>query len=170
MLAHRTSPTNIGLYLLSTLAARDFGWLGTLDAVEKIEATLATMGRLESFHGHLLNWYDTSNLKPLDPKYVSSVDSGNLAGDLLVLASSCRDLIPKTTIDGRMLAGLQDSISLLRETLASSPDNGRGQTVTRKHLSNAIEALANSPRLGTCQYHGVGFEVRGATRGAAPRL
>ena len=84
VVAHRTSPTNIGLYLLSTLVARDLGWLGTLEATERLEATLVTMSRLELFRGHFYNWYDTRTLHPLDPKYVSSVDSGNLAGHLVV--------------------------------------------------------------------------------------
>ena len=99
VVAHRTSPTNIGLYLLSTVAARDFGWLGTLDAVERVEATLGTMKQMELFRGHFYNWYDTLDLRPLDPKYVSSVDSGNLAGDLIVLGNSCRELAHK--INGR---------------------------------------------------------------------
>ena len=95
VVAHRTSPTNIGLYLLSTVAARDFGWIGTLDAVERIEGTLGTMKRMELFRGHFYNWYDTRDLHPLDPKYISSVDSGNLAGHLIVLGNSCRELIHK---------------------------------------------------------------------------
>ena len=90
-LAHRTSPTNIGLYLLSTAAARDFGWMGTTEAAERLEATLATMGRLARFRGHFFNWYDTSDLRPLDPQYVSTVDSGNLAGHLIALANACRE-------------------------------------------------------------------------------
>ena len=141
VIAHRTSPTNIGLYLLSILAARDFGWLGTLEAVEKIEATLSTMHQLELFRGHFLNWYDTRDLRALDPKYVSAVDSGNLAGHLLVLGNSCRELVQKSSIDARMLNGLQDSICLLREALAGSGDTPRTHTVTRKHLSNAVDAL-----------------------------
>ena len=89
-LAHRTSPTNLGLYLLSAVSARDFGWMGNLETVERLEATLATMGRLERFRGHFYNWYDTSDLRPLDPRYVSTVDSGNLAGHLIALANACR--------------------------------------------------------------------------------
>ena len=142
MVAHRTSPTNIGMYLLSTVAARDFGWVGTIEAVERIEATLATMRQLERFRGHFFNWYDTHDLHPLDPKYVSSVDSGNLAGHLLVLGNSCRELVQKPAIDARMLAGLQDSIWLLREALAGERGPRRTHTVTRKHLSNAVDALS----------------------------
>ncbi len=88
VVAHRTSPTNIGLYLISVLAARDFGWIGTIEALERIEATLATMDRLERYRGHFLNWYETQTLQSLEPRYVSSVDSGNLAGNLLVLKNA----------------------------------------------------------------------------------
>src|SRR5439155_14145232 len=95
VVAHRTSPTNIGLYLLSTIGAHDFGWIGTLDCVERIEATLATMQRLEQFRGHFYNWYATQDCRPLEPKYVSSVDSGNLAACLIALAVACRELIDR---------------------------------------------------------------------------
>ena len=91
VMAHRTSPTNIGLYLLAAVSARDFGWAGTVEAVERLEGTLATLQRLQRFRGHLYNWYDTRDLRPLDPRYVSTVDSGNLAAHLLTLANSCRD-------------------------------------------------------------------------------
>ena len=144
VVAHRTSPTNIGLYLLSTLAARDFGWLGTLDALDRIEATLGTVGKLEQFRGHLYNWYDTRDLRPLDPKYISTVDSGNIAGHLLALASGCRELIQKSSLEPRMFAGIEDAIGLLREALARSTDTPRTHSVTRKQLSNAVDLLAAS--------------------------
>ena len=142
VVAHRTSPTNIGLYLLSTLVARDLGWLGTLDASERLEATLATMSRLELCHGHFYNWYDTQTLHPLDPKYVSSVDSGNLAGHLLALGNGCRELIQQSTIDGDLFAGIDDAIRLLRDALAEIPDQRQTHTVTRKQLSQAVKTLA----------------------------
>ena len=84
--AHRTSPTNIGMALLATLAAHDFGFIDTDELVDRIDATLTTVESLERFEGHLLNWYDTRTLAPLPPAYVSTVDSGNLAGALLTLA------------------------------------------------------------------------------------
>jgi cyclic beta-1,2-glucan synthetase len=146
IVAHRTSPTNIGLYLLSTLAARDFGWLGTLDAVERIEETLRTMGKLEVFRGHFYNWYDTRDLRPLDPKYVSSVDSGNMAGHLLALGNGCRDLMRKSSLDPQMLGGIEDSVRLLQEALHRVADTRRVHTVTRKQLSNAADELAASVR------------------------
>ncbi|MGA6826051.1 GH36-type glycosyl hydrolase domain-containing protein [Nitrospira sp. NS4] len=146
VVAHRTSPTNIGLYLLSTLVARDLGWLGTVEAAERLEATLATMQRLELCHGHFYNWYDTRTLHPLDPKYVSSVDSGNLAGHLLVLSNGCRDLIQQSSIDGNLFAGVDDAIRLLRDALAEIPDQQQTHTVTRKQLSQAVEVLAMALR------------------------
>src|SRR5207237_6220172 len=104
VVAHRTSPTNLGLYLLSTVTARDFGWLGTVDAVERLEATLDTMQRLERFRGHFYNWYGTRDCRPLEPRYVSSVDSGNLAGHLIALRPPCRTLSERPGIGPAGLA------------------------------------------------------------------
>ena len=141
VVAHRTSPTNIGLYLLATLVARDLGWVGTLEASERLEATLETMTGLELYRGHFYNWYDTRTLHPLDPKYVSSVDSGNLAGHLIVLGNGCRELIQQSTVDVNLFSGIDDAIRLLREALAEIPDQRQTHTVTRKQLSQAVEAL-----------------------------
>src|SRR5580692_1427745 len=142
VIAHRTSPTNIGLYLLSTLAARDMGWLGTLEAADRLEATLQTMSQLELYRGHLYNWYDTRGLVPLDPKYVSSVDSGNLAADLLVLGNGCREIVQEPFIAARPFKGVGDALHLLREALEEIADTQRTHTVTRKQLANALDSLA----------------------------
>ena len=91
VVAHRTSPTNIGLYLLSVVAAHDFGFITLRGMVERVERTLETMSRLEMREGHILNWYDTTTLKPLDPAYVSTVDSGNLAAYLWTLNRACQE-------------------------------------------------------------------------------
>ena len=90
--AHRTSPTNIGMGLLSTLAAHDLKLLPLQATIDRLDTTLTTMEGLERHEGHLLNWYDTRNLSPLSARYVSTVDSGNLAGALLTLAEGCRRL------------------------------------------------------------------------------
>ena len=90
--AHRTSPTNIGMGLLSTLAAHDLGLIQAGELIERIDATLTTMEGLERIEGHLFNWYDTVSLAPLAPRYVSTVDSGNLAGALIALAGGLRQL------------------------------------------------------------------------------
>jgi cyclic beta-1,2-glucan synthetase len=144
VVAHRTSPTNIGLYLLSTVCARDFGWIGTLESVERLEATLATMSRMELFRGHLYNWYDTLDLHPLEPKYVSTVDSGNLAGHLLTLGNSCRELMEKSSVGPRLLSGLQDTGRLLQERLVKIADIPSAHIVTRKQLDNSVDAMIAS--------------------------
>ena len=92
MVAHRTSPTNIGLYLLTTACARQFGWIGTQDLLDRLEATVATLGQLQRYRGHFLNWYDTQTRAPLLPMYVSTVDSGNLSGHLLAVSEACIEL------------------------------------------------------------------------------
>ena len=141
VVAHRTSPTNIGLYLLSIVAARDFGWIGTVTAIERLEATLGTMRGLERFRGHFYNWYDTRDLRPLDPKYISSVDSGNLAGHLIALGQACQEIIDRTLLGPQALAGIGDAILLLRQSAGAIVDDRRTQTVTRKHLDDALDAL-----------------------------
>ena len=140
VLAHRTSPTNLGLYLLSVAAAHDFGWLGMLATADRIESTLGTMHRLERFQGHFYNWYDTHDLRPLEPKYISSVDSGNLAGHLIVLANFCCELT--STPITSWSAGIDDALKLTRESLRTLPDDRRTLTVTRKHLEDALDALS----------------------------
>jgi cyclic beta-1,2-glucan synthetase len=120
VVAHRTSPTNIGLYLLSVVAARDFGWLGLADAVDRLEATFATMRTMFRFRGHYYNWYDTRDLRPLDPQYVSSVDSGNLAGHLISLANACDAAAREASSNARSRQGIDDGIWLTRAALSES--------------------------------------------------
>ncbi len=142
--ARRTSPTNMGLYLLSTMAARDFGWIGTLETVERLEATLQTMRGLRRVRGHFLNWYDTGDLRPLEPMYVSTVDSGNLAGYLIALAQACRESIGRPVAAPEMLEGLKDALRLLRLTMKGAEATHRAQTVTAAQLSEAAEATADA--------------------------
>jgi cyclic beta-1,2-glucan synthetase len=109
--ARRTSPTNIGLYLLSTASAHRLGWIGRAEAAERLEATLTTLGKLERHRGHFYNWYDTETLRPLEPRYVSSVDSGNLAGHLFAVAQAClawKDAAPSPCFDVEALAIARD--------------------------------------------------------------
>jgi len=158
VVAHRTSPTNIGLYLLSTVSARDFGWIGTLESADRVEATLATMSQMELFRGHLYNWYDTLDLHPLEPKYVSTVDSGNLAGHLLALGNSCRELMEKSSLGPQVLSGLKDSGRLLRERLVKIADRPRAHIVTRKQLVNAVDAMMVS--LDPLPVDSIGWAIR----------
>jgi cyclic beta-1,2-glucan synthetase len=144
VVAHRTSPTNLGLYLLSTIAARDFGWLGTVAAIERLEATLGTMNSLERFRGHFYNWYDTRDLRPLDPKYISSVDSGNLAGHLIALGQACQEIIDCPLLGPQPLSGIADAILLLRQSARTIVDDRRTQTVTWKQLDEALDDLTTA--------------------------
>ena len=146
-LAHRTSPTNLGLYLLSVVSARDLGWTGTIDAVERLESTLSTMNRLARFRGHFYNWYDTRDLRPLDPQYISSVDSGNLAGHLIALANACRDWAAQPLTDERRLGGIADALELMREEAGRLREGRRTQTVTWRQLDDALAVLAANLRL-----------------------
>jgi cyclic beta-1,2-glucan synthetase len=124
VVAHRTSPTNIGLYLLSAVVARDFGWAGTSEIIDRLEATFATLKKLPGFMGHFFNWYDTRDLRALDPQYVSTVDSGNLAGHLIALARACEEW-RTALIDGEFASGLLDTARVLRKTLPTGkPDPG----------------------------------------------
>src|SRR4029077_18752400 len=140
--AHRTSPTNIGLYLLSVLAARDFGWLRLLETLDRLEATLATLRRLERFRGHFYNWYDTGGLRPLEPRYVSTVDSGNLAAHLLALGNACRGAARAPLLHRDVVDGTEDALRLAEEAASVLANDRRSQTVTLRHLVEAREALA----------------------------
>jgi cyclic beta-1,2-glucan synthetase len=144
VLAHRTSPTNIGLYLLSTVSAHDFGWAGTQETVERLEATLATMQRMQRYRGHFYNWYDTRDLRALEPRYVSSVDSGNLAAHLLTVANACRESIGMPIDDTVAGAGVDDALYLTREALGQLPDDRFTQTVTHHQIEDALAALAGA--------------------------
>lgn len=92
-IAHRTSPTNIGLYLTCTLAAKDFGFIDTPEFINRLEQTLDTIERMEKWEGHLYNWYDTTTLNPLFPIYVSTVDSGNFVGCLITVQEGLIELL-----------------------------------------------------------------------------
>ncbi|MBQ2263577.1 MAG: glycosyl transferase [Loktanella sp.] len=114
---HRTSPTNIGLYLLSTTVARDMGWISQAEALTRIEQTLHTIMRMPRFRGHLYNWHDTLDLSVLDPAYVSSVDSGNLAGHLIAVAQACREWQNTALSRAERRAGLADAVLLAQAAL-----------------------------------------------------
>ncbi|MBW2282470.1 MAG: hypothetical protein JRG82_17160 [Deltaproteobacteria bacterium] len=117
--AHRTSPTNIGMLLLSTVAAYDLGYLGLEQLALRLRNTLRTVARLEHYRGHLLNWYHTRTLEPLPPRYVSTVDSGNLAAALLAIEAGCSELSGAPCLRAERWQGLADTITLLRENLSA---------------------------------------------------
>jgi len=140
LVQHQTSPTNIGLMLLSTLAAHDMGYMGAPELSLRIRDTFDSMESLERLRGHFLNWYDTRTLAPLLPRYISTVDSGNLAGCLLVLKQGCLDIgeCPVTNWDGFV-----DTIEMLLRVLDESAI-GKSGTQFREQI-NAL--LSQAERL-----------------------
>jgi len=111
--AERTSPTNIGMWLMSVISASDLGFLTPEQAIDRCSATMETLGRVERCEGHLLNWYNTRTLEPLQPKYVSTVDSGNLIASLWVLERTCQELDDLPPLDARALRGLADTLTVV---------------------------------------------------------
>ncbi|MDP2227254.1 MAG: protein ndvB, partial [Moraxellaceae bacterium] len=145
-LARRTSPTNLGLYLLSVATARQFGWIGAEEAVQRLEATFETMAELPKFRGHFYNWYDTGDLRPLEPKYVSSVDSGNLAGHLIALANICRRWRSAEQLDATRLEGIADAFALASLALHDLRAPGERPAVVWRQFEEAVNALVDSTR------------------------
>src|SRR6266480_2603848 len=115
----RTSPTNIGLWMLATVAANDFGYITIDDLVARNLGTLETLGKLERFEGHLFNWYDLSTLEPLHPRYISTVDSGNLLASLWTFERSCDELAARPLLDAGALRGIADTLGVLGQIAAT---------------------------------------------------
>jgi cellobiose phosphorylase len=162
VVASRTSPTNIGMALLANLSACDLGYLPASALLQRTKATFETMHRMERHRGHFYNWYETRTLRPLPPLYVSSVDSGNLAGHLLVLESGLRELASAPLAPPEMFAGLRDEIQLAVEStkdaglweeclaLCASPPAGLSETRRRlEALQSCLDAISHKmdPRL-----------------------
>ncbi|MGZ8273577.1 MAG: glucoamylase family protein, partial [Burkholderiaceae bacterium] len=119
--AYRTSPTNMGFSLLASLAARGFGYLGTAQLVERLDAALTTMEGMARYRGHFYNWYDTRTLEPLRPHYVSTVDSGNLAAQLLTLRSGLLALADEPILPSTWQDGVHDCFGVMTEALQATP-------------------------------------------------
>ncbi|MEO6264028.1 MAG: glucoamylase family protein [Luteimonas sp.] len=117
LVARRTSPTNIGLALLANLSACDFGYLSPGAMIVRVANTLGTLESLPRHHGHFYNWYDTGTLQPLPPHYISSVDSGNLAGHLLTLRQGLLAVPDQPLLPVRTFQGLVDTLGVLAETM-----------------------------------------------------
>jgi cyclic beta-1,2-glucan synthetase len=150
LLAHRTSPTNIGLQLLSTFAAYDFGYISVSGLVDRLEPTFATMMNLPRHRGHFYNWYDTITLAPLVPSYVSSVDSGNLAGYLLTVKNGLQQLASEPLIDQRALDGMLDALALYEESQAGAPKiyGSRAGLALKAEIAQLRSLLTERPEAG----------------------
>ncbi|MGE0592661.1 MAG: glucoamylase family protein [Vicinamibacterales bacterium] len=160
-LARRTSPTNIGMGLLSTLAAHDLGYITTDTLARRVSATVTTLERLERHHGHFLNWYDTATLAPLFPRYISTVDSGNLAGALIALAQGLLAAADRPQTLAQQLAGLADAAELLAD--ASASDDARfGPRPTIIAVNRLARTIATTARDGTPQDARIALQLLGA--------
>jgi len=136
--AHRTSPTNIGMSLVANLAAYDFGYVAAGDLIARTTRTFATLDRMQRYRGHFYNWYDTTTLEPLRPMYVSTVDSGNLAGHLLTLAAGLDELAERATQPA--LTGLGETLDVLAELAATWPEVVREVAHVRAELTATSRA------------------------------
>jgi cellobiose phosphorylase len=141
--AHRTSPTNIGLALLANLSAYDFGYIPAGQLVLRTANTLRTMEGLERHRGHFYNWYDTQTLQPLSPRYVSTVDSGNLAGHLLTLRAGLLALADDRILGARLFDGLSDTLGVVADTM-SLQDKPAGLVVELRNELELASAAAPS--------------------------
>ncbi len=135
--AMRTSPTNIGLQLLATASAYDLGFITADDMTERLERVLQALERMERFRGHFYNWYDLQDLRVLQPPYISTVDSGNLAGHLIALRHACLAVRDDPVFDGRTWRALQTGLALARERL-----RGLAAPTAEAELRAATLALA----------------------------
>ncbi len=149
VIAHRTSPTNMGMALLSHLAAYDFGYLSAGRLLARLDQSLASMASLERHRRHFFNWYDTQTLKPLPPHYVSTVDSGNLAGLLLTLRPGLLELADQPLLGPQLFAGLADTLALLREAVLGARLNVHALRELQDELDTAQAAPQNLE--ATCQ-------------------
>ena len=121
VVAHRTSPTNIGLALLANLAAYDFAYISAGQLLRRTDNTMRTMANLERYQGHFYNWYDTQTLQPLLPMYVSTVDSGNLVGHLLTLRAGLKALTTTPIVPNDLFLQLNQTLNVLLDFLQMSP-------------------------------------------------
>ena len=117
VIAHRTSPTNMGLALLGNLSAYDFGFISADVLLARTANTFGSMSKLERYRGHFFNWYDTLSLQPLPPRYISAVDSGNLAGHLLTLRAGLMALPEQKIPNARVFQGLADTLAVFTDNL-----------------------------------------------------
>ena len=157
MLAQRTSPTNIGLYMLSVACARSFGWIATVELIDRLEATYTTLKTLRRERGHFLNWYDTQTCAALLPAYVSTVDSGNLSAHLLCVAQACYALARDPKDASVLTQALALSKKRIAELLPARIRRNSGLRLILKSLLQEHRAL-----LSSCEHGLVTLSVQAA--------
>ncbi|HVN54432.1 MAG TPA: glucoamylase family protein [Anaerolineaceae bacterium] len=148
--AHYTTPTNIGLFLLSILSAYDLGYFGLFELAVRLRSTFENMDALEHYRGHLLNWYDTQTLAPLPPRYISTVDSGNLAACLIALKQGCLALADAPIVGPQQWQGLLVLMDILSNILKELDSNNSGSAfepfeVELQGICRRITAVQDNP-------------------------
>ncbi len=152
VVANRTSPTNIGLQLLSTLSAFDLGYIGFRKMIEILEKVIDSLGKLERMNGHFYNWYNTHDLTPLKPRYISSVDSGNLAGHLIVIKQACLKLSEGPYVNPHICLGLRDCLNILLDHIEEHQKNPqKTHQSSFKKIILQIHELSRSLENATCK-------------------
>ncbi len=136
VVAHRTSPTNIGLALLANFSAYDFAYIDMGQLLIRTENTMRNMGQLERYQGHFYNWYDTLSLKPLNPVYVSTVDSGNLAGHLLTMRAGLLLLPDQSILSPSIFTGLSHTFSVLLDLAKQNKTDASATNIN--HIAAAV--------------------------------
>ena len=145
-IASRTSPTNIGMALLADLTAVDFGYLTVSQCLQRVDNTLTAMEKLDRYRGHFFNWYDTRTLQPLLPCYISSVDSGNLAGSLLTLQAGLAELKDQPALSFNAFQGLDDTFQILLEQLPDAPGARLTEHIHRLQSTLRTQILEEPPQ------------------------
>ncbi len=148
--AHRTSPTNIGMMMLSTASAWDFGYLGREELAARTTNLYVSLEKLETHRGHFLNWYDTLSLQPLEPRYVSVVDSGNLAGCLIAYTSLLKELVQRPAIEPQRWRGLEDVMRLLAKAAGGASEDQGGLQSEVTLMNQDLVQIAADP----AKWHG----------------
>ena len=144
VVANGTSPTNMGLSLLANLAAYDFGYISAGKLIERTAGSIQTMKVLERFQGHFYNWYDIKLLEPMQPKYISTVDSGNLAGHLLTLQQGLLELPDKKILTQRVFDGLTDTLFIILDMATrNEPLHESEEKIMPMQVLNEIHQFKN---------------------------
>ncbi len=129
--AMRTSPTNIGLQLLSTVSAFDLGFISLGEMTDRLERAFRSMERMARYRGHFFNWYDLAELRVMEPAYISTVDSGNLAGHLIAIRQACLAIVEEHETEARTWRALDSALTLANQQLRSAERFGESATTTQ---------------------------------------
>ncbi len=161
--AHYTTPTNIGLFLVSTLSAYDLGYMGLHELEVRLRSTFESMDKLEHYRGHLLNWYDSQSMTALPPRYISTVDSGNLAACLITLKQGCLALTNASLFDYKRWQGLLVILDILAEALEKNNPHASLESfeVELTSIYERVSAIQNQPaawRMTLAWLSGEGWE------------